>query len=254
MRVVRNTGYVKGRQRAGRMMVGLGLMLVVGFWLVNLFGSSSLFPVAMAAIVIGFVLFYGGLLQLSRWSRRPGNDQVLDIALARLNDRYTLIHYADFPGKRAEHVLITPGKLLVMTTREMTGRVRAHGRSWRRPNAFLFGFMRLAGPQLGNPTLDTEQQIASLRGFMDDEQLPGEIEGAIVFVDPRVDLEIDDPELPVLRPEELFEFVREVSEPVALGSRERERLAEQLARGQFLERSATTPSAPRPKKKRVRAA
>jgi hypothetical protein len=254
VRVVRNTGYVKGRQRASALMVGLGLLLIGGFWFVNLFGSSSLVPVSLAAIVIGFVLFYGGLQQRARWGRKPGNDQVLDAALARLNDRYTLIHYADFPGKRADHVLITPGKLLVLTTRELTGRVRVHGRAWRRPNAFIFGFMRLAGPQLGNPTVDNERQVESLRKLLDEEHLPGEIEGAIVFVDPRVNLDIDEPTTPVLRPEELYDFVREVSDPVALGNREREQLADQLPRGQFLERSATTPSAPRPKKKRVRAA
>jgi hypothetical protein len=235
-------------------MVGLGLALIVGFWFVNLTLSSSLFPVALGAIVLGFVLFYGGLQQLARWSRRPRNDEALDAALARLNDRYTLIHYADFPGKRPDHVLITPGKVLVLSARELTGRVRNRRRAWRRPNAFVFGFFRMSGPQLGNPTIENEAQVASLRDFLAEEKLPGDVIGAVVFVDPRVELVVEEPEARVLRAEELMDFVRAESEPTALGNRERDTLVERLSRGPDLERTTTTLSAAKPKKKRVRAA
>ena len=251
MRIVRNIGYIRGRQRAARTMVGLGLLLVTIFWVLNFLESFVAFPLSLAGIVTGFVLFYGGLQQLGRWSRKPRNDEALDAALARLNDRYALVHYADFPGRRPDHILVTPNRLLVISTRELMGRVRARGRSWRRPRSVLFGVFRLAGPQLGNPTLENEAQVNTLVAFLREEQLPGTVEGIVVFTDPRVDLELDDPALPVLRVDELFDFVRFQGESVALGTRERDRLVEKLSRGEQLERIVSRSGSP---KKRARAA
>jgi hypothetical protein len=111
MRVVRNIGYIKRRKRAGKIMVLVGLLLLGGSWGITLL-YPDLFLMATVGLVFGFIGFNGGMQQIGRWSRKPRSDVVLDSQLARLNDRYTLIHYPDFPGRRPDHILVMPTGLL----------------------------------------------------------------------------------------------------------------------------------------------
>jgi hypothetical protein len=250
MRVVRNVGYIKRRQRAAKLMVGLGLLVLLGSWAVYL-TNSSIFLFAMIGLVFGFIFFNGGMQQIARWSRRPRADLAIDSELQRLNDRYTLIHFPQIPGRRPDHVLVTPQGPLVFTSREAVGRMSVNGRRWRKrsnPLGLLFSF---GGPQLGNPTIENEEQVKGLQEFMTSESLPGEPFGAVVFVADNVEVEIVDSPIPVLHVTELYDHVRSIPANITLSGGDRDRLAEGLARGEELERSAAAP--PRPKKK-VRAA
>jgi hypothetical protein len=250
MRVVRNIGYIKSRRRAGRIMVALG-MLILAVSLAILFSSPGLVIFGMVLTIVGYFFFFGGLQQVARWGRKNRNDELLDNALSRLSDRnYALIHYADFDGRRPDHILVTPARLLVITAREIGGRVRVKGRSWRKGGLMLASLFNLGGPQLGNPTLENEQQVEALREFLQAEGLPGDVEGAVVFVNPLVEVEVVETSVPVLHVTELFDYVRAPGDEVTLSARDRDLLIEKLARGKELERAGSTITPP---KKRARA-
>jgi len=247
MRVVRNIGYVKSRRRSGRLLVGAGL-LVLAVSLAILFTRPGLVVIGMLLTIVGYLFFFGGLQQVARWGRKNRNDEILDDALSRLGDRaYTLIHYADFAGRRPDHILITPSRLVVITAREIGGQIRVKGRSWRKQGFVLTSFFNLGGPQLGNPTIENEQQCTTVREFLQAENLPGEVEGVIVFVHPTVEIEVVETSVPILHITELFEFVRARPEDATLAIRDRDLLVERLSRGEQLERSGM--AAPTPKKR-----
>ncbi len=130
MRVVRNVGYIKRRKRAAQLMVGLGLLALLGSWAVYLL-KPDIFLFAMMGLALGFILFNGGMQQMTRWVRSPRSDIVIDQQLKSLNDRYTLIHFPDIPGRRPDHVLVSPSGVLVMTTREVHGQLSVKGTRWR---------------------------------------------------------------------------------------------------------------------------
>lgn len=249
MRVVRNVGYVRRRKRISRGMVAVGLLLILSAVLFTLY--PDLIFMAYAGLIVGFLTFNGGMQQLAKWGRKPRNDEALDQALARLNDRYALIHYPEFPGRRPDHVLIGPAGVLVMTTREIGGRIKANGNKWRKvgsPFGFVFG---MSGPQLGNPTVENEQQIGTLNAFLQQEQIEAPVRGVIVFVHPDVEIEVEDESVPIIHITDLLDYVRDQADGVLLGTRERDQLIEKLSRGDALERSGASSATA---KKKIRAA
>lgn len=233
-------------------MVLGGLLLLGGSWLLTLL-YPDLFFMALAGLVFGFFFFNGGMQQFAKWSRNPRADVVIDEELRHLNDRYTLIHYPDLPGRRPEHILVLPSGLLVLTTRAMVGRMSVNGRTWRKLGNPLGRFFTLSTPQLGNPTIESEEQVKALQDFLEAESLPAReaIEGVVVFIAENVEVEINEPTLPVLHVTELTEHIRSKSGDVTLSGKDRELLIAGLSRGEELESNAITSSRP---KKRVRAA
>lgn len=249
MRIIRNIGYVRRRKRAARVMVAVGLALIFSAIAFTLYPGLLFF--AYAGLIIGFLTFNGGMQQLAKWGRKPRNDEILDQFLSRLNDRYTLIHYPEFAGRRPDHVLVSPAGVLVLSTREIAGRVSVKGKRWRKrgsPFGFIFG---MSGPQLGNPSIENEQQIGTLKAFLAEQQIEAPVDGAIVFVHPNVEVEVEEETTPIVHATELLDFVRERADGVSLGAKERDHLVEVLARGDDLERSAASPASPR---KKIRAA
>ncbi|HUG16760.1 MAG TPA: nuclease-related domain-containing protein [Thermomicrobiales bacterium] len=251
MRVIRNTGYIKRRKRAAKFMVLAGLMLLGGSWVVTLF-YPNLFIAATVGLVLGFLGFNGGMQQIGRWSRRPRADKVLDDQLARLNDRYTLIHYPDFPGRRPDHILVMPTGVLVMSLRELSGRALVKGKMWRKKGSPLGRMFMLSAPQLGNPTIENEEQVRAVTSALTEHGMSAEVKGAIVFVALNIEVEIIDSDTPVLHVTELLDYIRDdLGGDVSVSGRDRERIVEQLARGDELERNAVAPARAR---KKVRAA
>lgn len=251
MRVIRNTGYIKRRKRAAKIMVFGGLALLGGSWVITLF-YPDLFLMATVGLVLGFLGFNGGMQQIGRWSRRPRADMVLDDQLARLNDRYTLIHYPDFPGRRPDHILVMPTGVLVMTLREVTGRAMVRGKMWRKKGSPIGRMFMLSAPQLGNPTIENEDQVKNVRSALEEQGLSPDVMGAIVFVAVNIEVEIIDSDTPVLHVTELLDYIRDdLGGEVTVSGRDRERIVEHLARGEELERNAVAPARPR---KKVRAA
>lgn len=250
MRVVRNVGYIKRRKRAAQMMVGLGLLLLLASWAVYLL-QPDIFLFAMVGLAFGFILFNGGMQQMTRWARRPRSDVVIDNQLNALNDRFTLIHYPDLPGRRPDHVLISPSGVLVMTTREAHGQMSVKGTRWRQRRSPFLSLFSMGGPQLGNPSVENDEQVKAVREFLTTENLNVEPTGAIVFVADNVEVEMEDTPVTILHATELHDYLLETATEVTVGGRERDQLVEALSRGDELERSADKVTRP---KKRVRAA
>jgi hypothetical protein len=251
MRVVRNIGYVKRRKRAAKWMVLIGLALLIGSWVMTVL-YPELFIMAMVGLVFGFISFNGGMQQVGRWSRKPRSDVVLDNMLARLNDRYTLIHYPAVSGRRPDHILVTPTTVLVMTLREVTGRALVKGKMWRKRGSPFGRMFMLSAPQLGNPSLESEEQVRAVKTYLETAGQDVDVRGAIVFVATNIEVEIVDSPIPVLHVTELLDYVRDqLGGDVAITGRDREAIVEALAQGEELERNSVAPARP---KKRVRAA
>lgn len=251
MRIVRNTGYIKRRRRAGKMIVFSGLLLLIGSWVITLL-YPSLFLLATVGLAVGFIFFNGGMQQLARWSRRPRNDEVIDADLERLTDRYTLIHYPDMPGRRPDHVLIMPNGILAMTSREVTGSVQVKQGAWRKLGNPLGRMLLLGGPQLGNPTFENEEQIKAMKAFLASRSIEVSPTGAIVFVADNVEVKIEEPTQPILHASELLEYVRQFSQSdTTIPTKERDAISAALSEGEEVDSSLSAPTKP---KKRIRAA
>ncbi len=225
-----------------------GLVFLGGSFLLTLYQDNML--LSYIGLILGFLTFNAGMQQIARWSRKPRTDELLDQLLSKLNDRYAMIHYPALNGKRPDHVVVTPTGTIVITPRELGGSVTLEGRRWRRGSAFRQIF-NLGGPQLGNPTLDNEQQVASVEAVLEQEDLSSDVHGVVVFVHPDIEIEMREPEVHVLHVTELYDYVRNSGTGTTVAAQDRSKIVEALATGERMEETGATTRRPR---KKVRAA
>ncbi|HWK80915.1 MAG TPA: NERD domain-containing protein [Thermomicrobiales bacterium] len=248
MRTVRHNAYIQSRKRRARYIAFAGFaILTSSLWIA--LNPKMILP-AYAAMFLGFVLFNMGMQQVGKWSRNPRNDQLLDAQMSKLGDRYTLIHYPTIGKHKAEHVLVYPGGMLVLTAREIDGTIENVGGRWRKKGGGfrrLFGF---SGPQLGNPNMDTEEALAEVENYLKENQIEVDVEGIIVFLHPMVELEIENPDYPVLHGEEVPGFVISLPADPSFTTAERERLVSLLSAGEEVQQE-TPQTRRRPVKRRA---
>jgi len=242
MQVVRNLGHIKAQQRRGRVFTAIGFVGLAGAFVLVWWQRQipSLVLVAYALMLFGFVFFNIGLQTMGKFisndrKRRP--DQQLDKSLERLNDRYTIIHFAQLGKRNVDHLIVHNAGVLVLTVREVAGKIIVDERRWRKGGNPLGRFLNYSGPQLGNPSADNEADQAAVRATLAEAGLPDLVEGAIVFTNPLAEVSGSAP-IDVLGDDELLEYVRTQAndrERPALGPKERQAVIEALSQGPELE-------------------
>ncbi|MGH2560919.1 MAG: nuclease-related domain-containing protein [Thermomicrobiales bacterium] len=237
MRIVRNTAYVQRRRRLARWSAFGGFVLLVSTFFLAF--RPALILIAYALLLVGFVIFNFGMQQLGKWSRNPRNDAILDVRLQPagdsktppLSDRFVLVHYGQVGKRVVEHLLIYPGGVLVLTARELPGLIHGRGNRWRKRGGGLTRFFAFSGPQLGNPSLETDQSVAAVESLLETESLEVEVSGAIAFLNPMAELDIEEPDYACLRGDELLTFIRSLEEDPSVTNADRDRLIELLGGG-----------------------
>ncbi len=227
-------------------MVAAGLIFLASAFILTFVQNQIL--LAYVGLIVGFLTFNGGMQQVARWSRKPRTDEVVDHLLSKLNDRFAVVHYPNLPGRRPDHVIVTPSGVLVLTPREVGGKIEVDGKRWKR-NAFKQLF-NLGGPQLGNPTVDVDSQVATVESFFESEGLSPDVTGVVVFVHPEVDIEIRNPVTEIVHINELYEYVRGFgTEGTSIGNDERSRIVSALSVGERIEETGSVTRRPRKKVK-----
>jgi hypothetical protein len=248
MRIVRDLSYVKRRKRTARWMAFLGFLLLASTFWIALYDQFLL--LAYGLLLVGFVIFNSGMQQIGKWNRPVRNDQIVDKALAKLGDKYTLIHFTTVGKLMVEHVLVHGSGVVVFLPREIMGAVEVKGGRWRKRGGGLRRIFRMGGPQLGNPSLDLERSVQAVETVLNEHDFDVPVDGAIVFTDPRADIEADAPDWPVLLPAELAQFVRDLPPEEMMKPAERQQLVALLANDAEIEAPTTAPRR-RPVKRRA---
>ena len=139
-------------------------------------------------------------------------DEVVERSLKGFDDKYALFIYS-LP---APYVLIGLCGVINFAVRGDKGNIKIAGDRWREPFNFRRFFTVFAREGLGNPPRDLQEEETRLRALLAevDEMEAGEIEseanakqepladvpidGAVLFLNGDVELEIDEPSVPVL--------------------------------------------------------
>lgn len=251
MRIVRHNAHIKSQKKRARIFSLIGFLALTGSLLIAWYPEFLIF--AYVSMLGGFILFNMGMQQVGKWTRNPRNDQILDHHMKSLSDKVTLIHYASFGSKRVEHVAVHPGGLVVLTTREIDGKVEQNGPRWKKKGGLFRRLFSFSGPQLGNPSFETDAAVSNVEKYLAEQQLEVDVEGAVVFVHPKAELDIEEPDYPVLHGDEVPGFIRDLPLDESFTQDERDRLVELLSGGENVEAPQVQTSArrPRPVKRRV---
>jgi hypothetical protein len=258
MKVYRNTKQIKKKESIGRRfsLAGMGVLLVgllisfVPTWypptapiqpgLVG-FAQQYWSWLSFGALFAGFFCASVGSYYINRYARRrwPGSriverpDEVLQRAMKGFDDKFA--YFAQ--SLPAGYVLAGPNGVTVFAVRSDKGRVQVNGAKWREPFSFSRIFTFFAREGVGNPEQDLAEQKERVRGVLAKANGAGEqaglgevpIDGVTIFLNSEIQLELNNPTVPVLRADQLKDYVRARAKEVKLANPTQRALTDALA-------------------------
>jgi len=195
MNIIRNDRLIHRNSRIAMITTFGGLFVLLGGLLIS-FKSPEQMGLSWAALMLGFLLSQLGIYFSNRWGRHPRPDEQLDTALKGLDSRHTLYHYST----PVPHLLVGPSGLWVIMPYYQRGTITcSNGRLKQKGNLGLSFLKVFAQEGLGRPDLEVDGAIDSLRSYlgkrMEGYDLPS-INAAMVFTNPKVELDIPEGETP----------------------------------------------------------
>ncbi|MBE2182674.1 MAG: NERD domain-containing protein [Anaerolineae bacterium] len=204
MRVVTNTKLAKrNRQIAQYGFFASFLIPIGGLLLMNqetaVPSSDNLLVgliVPFLVLPLAYVLIILSVRMSNLWVREPRPETVIEAGLKGISNKSVLYNYFFFP---ARHVLFTPQGVFAMTTRFQDGSYTVNGTKWVTNKSLigrLLGLLRM--DMIGDPTRDAERAAERVQKILADIAPDVTVQPLIVFVDPRVQIQVTDSPVPIL--------------------------------------------------------
>jgi len=196
------------QQKIGR-RAGLANGASVG-GLIVLLGSIALplirpafAPYSVYVMLAGLGLAMLGIYYANRWVKKPRPEQRLDEALKGLSDSHCLFHYPSLP---CDHLLLGPSGVVILETVNLEGFFTYKAGKWHESITMGRAVRYIVEEHLGNPIKSArgaEMRLADLLSQRVDggEAIP--VRSVVVFTHPRVELQVENPEIPVLKVDKL---------------------------------------------------
>ncbi len=208
MKVIINEKLIKRNARLGQIATISGLLVLVGGMFIS-FRYPSFASFAWVALLVGFALSQIGLYFGNRWGRRPRPDELVDQGLKGLNDQYSIYHYQT----PAAHLLVGPAGLWIIIPYYQVGKIVYEKGRWKQKGGgFMQRYLRaFAQEGIGRPDLEAPAESESVARFLKknlpDDSIP-EPHTVLVFLNEKVELEVDGAPIPTLPLKKLKETVR----------------------------------------------
>ena len=151
-----------------------------------------------AILPVAFITTIVSVRMTNLWVRQPRPEVVIREGLKGISNKSVLYNYYHFP---ARHVLICPQGVFAIVTRFQDGRYTVDGDHWTtHKNAAqrLAGIFRFDG--MGNPTADAQRAAESVHAKLQALGINIDVRPLIVFVDPKADVTVTNPTVPVVYP------------------------------------------------------
>jgi hypothetical protein len=155
-------------------------------------------------------------------------DVAISQALKGLDNRNHLYNFVT--TLPVEHLLLTPNGVVVLETRPFFGDVIHEGDRWTRPMNFASMLQRFTEGGLGNPTREAQRNVEAVRNLLR-ERVGSDladtvgISPIILMINPRVKLQVTEPEVPVVPLADLRNAVRRIKDGARLSSDVQRKLA-----------------------------
>jgi hypothetical protein len=204
MQVSTNEKLIARRRRIGTYASFGGLGVLVAGMLTSF--RVQYIWYSLIALVAGFLLAQYGNYNLRRWGRSPRPDQVIEAALKGFDDRYHLYSWT-LP---APSVLLSPQGVYSFVTRDQTGEITVSGSQVRGKFSLGRALLAFAQEGMGNPTNEALDGATRMGSWIKTElpDVPVEVQPAVVFINPRAQLQVTDPTVPVMDAASLKKWLR----------------------------------------------
>jgi len=191
------------------------------------------------AMATTFLLFYYAALMLlivavltffsrgGTWSVGAEGEEIVAKHLSLLGDPYRVIHDVVLPNMRGniDHIVLGPNGVFVIETKNNNGLISCNGDLWMQRKVGQFGTPYLG--KIGCPSKQAKRYAIFLRDFIRDKlAINIYVNCIVVFTNQEAILQISNPTVFVLRPNELCEFIKRYISNTLLSDKELEKLKE----------------------------
>jgi hypothetical protein len=153
-----------------------------------------------------------------------GEKQVAKLLGSSLSDDYYLINnlYLRGGGGDIDHVVLAPGGVFVLETKNWSGKIFYQGDTWQRPDKRAFK---------GSPSQQVKNNTAKIKRIIDNSpMLPAHIwvEGIVVLTNRNATVNVKDPTVQVLRLKELPKYLAKHGDSRKLSAEQLEDIARRI--------------------------
>lgn len=212
MKIVIDEKLVKRNAKIGQVLTIISLA-TLGAGMFITFQRPELLGISIGALLLGFLLSQIGIYFTNRWGRSPRPDEQISLSLKGLDKRYALFHYQT----PASHLLVGPAGVWVLIPKHQRGKITYSKNRWRQSGGgFVQNYLKIFAQEgIGRPDLEIESEIEGLTKFLrkrmsDGFELP-EINAALIFSNPEIDLQADDAPYPTISAKKLKDLIRKTT-------------------------------------------
>lgn len=207
MKIVKNTRLIERNHKLGRYLT-FGALAILGVGLYISFAYPEQILLSFGALILGFMLSQVGIYYGNRFGRSPRPDEMITSALKGLDDRYVLYHYMT----AAAHLLVGPAGIWVLLPYAQGGKIIIDEKTkhikQKGGNVYLKVF---AQESLGRPETEVKYALEDMKKYfakkLEGVEIPP-VNAAMIFYNPKVEIDAEKSEIPVLIPDKLKDFLR----------------------------------------------
>jgi hypothetical protein len=215
MRIIVDEKKVKRQALIGRIALFGSLAILLGGLLLTLFGQQiglfdlnnlGLFYLIYTVIlVVGFAVSRIGMHYGNRYLAVGRPEMVLRENLKGLDRKFALMIFK-LP---VDYVLIEPGGVTALIVKTQAGKIDYKNGKWKSRQGFLSYWLGRDEP-LGNPTEEAKDALAKLNAIFTEKtpNLKIPMRAVIVFSNPKAILDMEPSPIPVLRADDLKDYLR----------------------------------------------
>ena len=195
----------RNRQIAQYLFFATFGVLILGLIFINQqtasLNSTNVLPVTLlqaAVLPIALITTVISVRMTNLWVRQPRPEAVIREGLKGISNKSVLYSYYHFP---ARHVLICPQGVFAMVTRFQDGRFAVEGDRWFTQKSAISRVLSIFRfDSVGDPTADALRAAAHVQKLLQPIAPNVEVHPVIVFVDPKAEVTITKPTVPVVYP------------------------------------------------------
>lgn len=204
MKIIANHKKIERNRKIG-LFASLGsLVILVGGFILSL--TPERLALAYGALLAGLLLSQLGIYFGNRWGRSPRIDERISAGLKGLDDRFTLYHYMS----PVPHLLVGPAGIWVVVPQHQPGTITYEKNRFKQSGVFFLSRF-FAQEGVGRPELEAQSyQIdleKRLKQSLPDKEIPP-VHPVIVFVNPKVNVQVTESPTPAMHIDKLKDFVR----------------------------------------------
>lgn len=203
MKIVTNKKMIQRNRKIGQFL-SIGSLAILGVGMYMSF-QPELLSYSFLALIVGFMVSQVGIYYGNRWGRTPRPDEQITAALKGLDDRYTLYHYI----APTAHLLVGPAGVWALLPYAQKGKISYQNGKWKQKGGSLYLKM-FAQEGLGRPEMEIKGALEDMKKFYTN-QLQGTAlptQAALVFTNPKVELDTNEAPVPAVKAEKLKDFIR----------------------------------------------